>query len=56
MSEDGEKEAQWEVVLFSGGTRTHRLSVPGGWIYRIATLSGQPPVLTVSTVFVPVPE
>lgn len=48
----------WEPVIgdYAGGnTATHRLRVPGGWLYRTSQTYGQQNGQTVTT-FVPMPE
>lgn len=56
MNYNDDDGPQWELVTRTTRTMTHRLSVPGGWLYRVSTIFGSPPGLVADTVFVPVPE
>lgn len=52
MSE--EIKAKWETILYKeeGEEWTQRLSVPGGWLYRVIV---QSPEASVALAFVPFP-
>lgn len=52
----GNGKHDWETVQSNDVALTHRLRVPGGWLYRTTTAVHEQDFVAVNTTFVPAPE